>query len=238
MESVDYPKLEIPEDVVKGLGLKRQAPHAAILKLVTTNICGSDQHMVRGRTTAPVGPDPRPRDHRRGGRGRRRRAVRQGGRHLLGAVQHRLRPLPDVQRGQDRYLPQREPGPRRSGLRLRRHGWLARRAGRVRDGAVRRLQPAEVPRPGPGAGEDPRPDDAVRHLPDRVPRRLHRRGDHGIDGLRRGRGTGRPRRGALGSAARRLRRHRRGHERRPAGGRHGASAARRSTSAAATSCPT
>jgi glutathione-independent formaldehyde dehydrogenase len=26
-----------------------------ILKLVTTNICGSDQHMVRGRTTAPVG---------------------------------------------------------------------------------------------------------------------------------------------------------------------------------------
>ncbi len=53
--TVDYPKLELPEDVVTGLGLKRKAPHAAIVKLVTTNICGSDQHMVRGRTTAPVG---------------------------------------------------------------------------------------------------------------------------------------------------------------------------------------
>src|SRR2546429_220331 len=26
-----------------------------ILKIVTTNVCGSDQHMVRGRTTAPPG---------------------------------------------------------------------------------------------------------------------------------------------------------------------------------------
>ena len=31
------------------------APHGVILKVVTTNICGSDQHMVRGRTTAPQG---------------------------------------------------------------------------------------------------------------------------------------------------------------------------------------
>ncbi|MBB3662201.1 glutathione-independent formaldehyde dehydrogenase [Prauserella sediminis] len=55
MESIDYPKLELPGDVVEGLGIKKKAPHAAILKIVTTNICGSDQHMVRGRTTAPVG---------------------------------------------------------------------------------------------------------------------------------------------------------------------------------------
>lgn len=55
VESIAYPKLELPNDVVKGLGLKREAPHAAILKVVATNICGSDQHMVRGRTTAPVG---------------------------------------------------------------------------------------------------------------------------------------------------------------------------------------
>jgi glutathione-independent formaldehyde dehydrogenase len=55
VETIDYPKLELPDDVSKGLGIKKQAPHAAILKLVTTNICGSDQHMVRGRTTAPVG---------------------------------------------------------------------------------------------------------------------------------------------------------------------------------------
>ena len=55
VEAIDYPKLELPDDVVNGMGIKRKAPHAAILKLVTTNICGSDQHMVRGRTTAPVG---------------------------------------------------------------------------------------------------------------------------------------------------------------------------------------
>lgn len=55
VESIDYPKLELPQDVVSGLGIKRAAPHAVILKLVTSNICGSDQHMVRGRTTAPVG---------------------------------------------------------------------------------------------------------------------------------------------------------------------------------------
>ncbi len=55
VETVDYPKLEIPAEVANGMGIKQKAPHAAILKLVTTNICGSDQHMVRGRTTAPVG---------------------------------------------------------------------------------------------------------------------------------------------------------------------------------------
>jgi len=55
VESIDYPKLEIPGEVAQGMGIKQKAPHAVILKLVTTNICGSDQHMVRGRTTAPVG---------------------------------------------------------------------------------------------------------------------------------------------------------------------------------------
>ena len=55
VESVDYPKLEIPAEVAQAMGIKQAAPHAVILKLVTTNICGSDQHMVRGRTTAPVG---------------------------------------------------------------------------------------------------------------------------------------------------------------------------------------
>ncbi len=55
VESIDYPQLELPDDVVNGLGIKKAAPHAVVLRLVTTNICGSDQHMVRGRTTAPVG---------------------------------------------------------------------------------------------------------------------------------------------------------------------------------------
>jgi glutathione-independent formaldehyde dehydrogenase len=55
VEDIDYPRLEVPDDVAKKMGIRRDAPHAAILKLVATNICGSDQHMVRGRTTAPIG---------------------------------------------------------------------------------------------------------------------------------------------------------------------------------------
>jgi glutathione-independent formaldehyde dehydrogenase len=51
----DYPKLEIPQEVADHFGVAKAAPHAAILRIVTTNICGSDQHMVRGRTTAPEG---------------------------------------------------------------------------------------------------------------------------------------------------------------------------------------
>ena len=89
----------------------------------------------------------------------------------LGAVQHRLRPLPQLQGTQDRHLPERQPRPARQRLRLRRHGRLGRRPGRVRAGALRRLEPAEIPGPGPGDGEDPGPDHAFRHLPHRVPRR-------------------------------------------------------------------
>lgn len=48
VQSIDFPKLELAEQ-------KRKCEHGAILKVVTTNICGSDQHMVRGRTTAPRG---------------------------------------------------------------------------------------------------------------------------------------------------------------------------------------
>lgn len=33
----------------------RPITHGVVLKVLTTNICGSDQHMVRGRTTAPAG---------------------------------------------------------------------------------------------------------------------------------------------------------------------------------------
>jgi len=55
VEDIDYPKLEVPGEVSRGIGIQKTAPHAVILKVVTTNICGSDQHMVRGRTTAPEG---------------------------------------------------------------------------------------------------------------------------------------------------------------------------------------
>jgi glutathione-independent formaldehyde dehydrogenase len=46
VRSIDFPKLSLGS---------RKCEHGVILKVVSTNICGSDQHMVRGRTTAPIG---------------------------------------------------------------------------------------------------------------------------------------------------------------------------------------
>src|SRR6266498_5753338 len=54
VQSIAYPKLRMPKSESDPFGGK-DAPHGVILKVVTTNICGSDQHMVRGRTTAPPG---------------------------------------------------------------------------------------------------------------------------------------------------------------------------------------
>jgi hypothetical protein len=47
VKDIADPKFEDPHG--------RKINHAVILKIVSTNICGSDQHMVRGRTTAPAG---------------------------------------------------------------------------------------------------------------------------------------------------------------------------------------
>jgi|SRR6187402_988005 len=47
VQSIDFPKMQNPAGKKVG--------HGVILKVVSTNICGSDQHMVRGRTTAPTG---------------------------------------------------------------------------------------------------------------------------------------------------------------------------------------
>jgi glutathione-independent formaldehyde dehydrogenase len=56
VESVDYPGLVLkPGPGVPAANADRQCPHGVILKVVSSNICGSDQHMVRGRTTAPHG---------------------------------------------------------------------------------------------------------------------------------------------------------------------------------------
>ncbi len=53
---IPYPTLELQDGPgVNPANVGRKVPSGAILKVVTTNICGSDQHMVRGRTTAPVG---------------------------------------------------------------------------------------------------------------------------------------------------------------------------------------
>ncbi|MDN5747868.1 MAG: formaldehyde dehydrogenase, glutathione-independent [Pseudonocardia sp.] len=55
VENHDAPKLEVPAEVAEAKGMTRKAEHAVILRTVSTNICGSDQHMVRGRTDAPPG---------------------------------------------------------------------------------------------------------------------------------------------------------------------------------------
>ncbi len=47
VQDIADPKFEDPRG--------RKINHAVILKIVSTNICGSDQHMVRGRTSAPAG---------------------------------------------------------------------------------------------------------------------------------------------------------------------------------------
>ena len=54
VQNIDFPTLELKDGPgVNPANVGRQLPHGAILKIVSTNICGSDQHMVRGRTTAP-----------------------------------------------------------------------------------------------------------------------------------------------------------------------------------------
>jgi len=51
-----YPDFELHDGPgVNPANVGRKIPHGAILKTIATNICGSDQHMVRGRTTAPEG---------------------------------------------------------------------------------------------------------------------------------------------------------------------------------------
>jgi len=47
VQDIADPKFEDPHG--------RKINHGVILKIVSTNICGSDQHMVRGRTSAPPG---------------------------------------------------------------------------------------------------------------------------------------------------------------------------------------
>jgi glutathione-independent formaldehyde dehydrogenase len=47
VQSIDFPKMKNPQG--------KDIEHGVILKILSTNICGSDQHMVRGRTTAPKG---------------------------------------------------------------------------------------------------------------------------------------------------------------------------------------
>ncbi|MCB7154309.1 alcohol dehydrogenase catalytic domain-containing protein [Bacillus stercoris] len=56
VEDIGYPELILRDGPgVPKANVNRKCEHGVILKVITTNICGSDQHMVRGRTTAPEG---------------------------------------------------------------------------------------------------------------------------------------------------------------------------------------
>jgi len=57
VKDIPYPVLSLDStnSPVESERQKRECQHGVILKVVTTNICGSDQHMVRGRTSLPGG---------------------------------------------------------------------------------------------------------------------------------------------------------------------------------------
>lgn len=57
VKDIPYPVLHLDStsSPVESERQKRDCQHGVILKVVTTNICGSDQHMVRGRTSLPGG---------------------------------------------------------------------------------------------------------------------------------------------------------------------------------------
>ena len=56
VHDIDFPSFELKAGPgVPKESVGRKCHHGVILRIVSTNICGSDQHMVRGRTTAPEG---------------------------------------------------------------------------------------------------------------------------------------------------------------------------------------
>ena len=56
VKDILFPKLSSTRPTLRWCRTaKRKCEHGVILKVVTTNICGSDQHMVRGRTSLPGG---------------------------------------------------------------------------------------------------------------------------------------------------------------------------------------
>ncbi|HYY21852.1 MAG TPA: formaldehyde dehydrogenase, glutathione-independent [Thermoleophilaceae bacterium] len=56
VQDIDFPGFELKDGPgVHPDSVGRKTQHGVILRIVATNICGSDQHMVRGRTTAPAG---------------------------------------------------------------------------------------------------------------------------------------------------------------------------------------
>ena len=87
----DGPREVVVKDVPDA---KIEHPTDALVKITTTNICGSDLHMYEGRTDLDPGMVARAREsgHRRRGRQRGGQAIAR--RSGVCALQHRLRFLP------------------------------------------------------------------------------------------------------------------------------------------------
>ena len=226
-----YPRLELRDGPgVNPANVGRKTPHGVILEVMATNICGSDQHMVRGRTTAPAGLVL--------------------GHEILGKV---IETGPDVEFvkvgdvcsvpfniacGRCRNCKEGKTGiclnvnPDRPGSAygyVDMGGWVGGQAQYV-------LVPYAdwnllvFPDPDQADREDPGSDHAVGHLPDRLPRCVHRRSQAGLDRLRRRRRSRRLGGRTLRPAPRGGGRHRGGSERASDWPRPAASVARRSTS--------
>ena len=182
VQNIDYPAWEIKDGPgVPAESVGRKLPHGAILKLVSTNICGSDQHMVRGRTTAPEGLIL---GHEITGEvvetGPGVEFIKEG--DLVSAPFNiacgRCRNCKERNTGVCLNVNPAQPGGAYGYVDM--GGWIGGQAEYV-------MVPyadwnlLQVPRQGSGDGEDPRPDDAVGHLPDRLPRLRHGRGRHRLD---------------------------------------------------------
>ena len=172
LHDIDFPTFELQDGPgVNPANVGRQLSHAAILRIVATNICGSDQHMVRGRTTAPEGLIL---GHEITGE------VIETGPGVEFIKKGDLCSVPfNIACGRCRMCKTGNTGvclnvnPDRPGSAygyVDMGGWVGGQAEFV---AVpyADLEPPEVRGQGTGAGEDPRPDDAVGHLPDRLSRR-------------------------------------------------------------------
>jgi glutathione-independent formaldehyde dehydrogenase len=153
VQSIAYPKLRMPKSETDPFGGK-DAPHGVILKVVTTNICGSDQHMVRGRTAAPAGLVL--------------------GHEITGEVIEKGVDVEFLDIGDIVSVPFNvacgrcrtcragdtgvcmtvNPGLPGRGLWLCRHGWLNWRSGALRHDTLCRFQSPEVPRPRSGARQN------------------------------------------------------------------------------------
>ena len=130
-----------------------QHPSDVIVKVTTTNICGSDLHMYEGRTDlepgkiighenlgeiVEVGPAV---------------ASLKTRRLCLHPFQRRLRILQELRARPDCGLPDAQPRQCRRRLRLCRHGRAAGRSGAVPARALRRLQLPEAARGRPEQAE-------------------------------------------------------------------------------------